>query len=151
MWIRRKMRIGVLLFRVRDIAWSWKKYIHKFKTRIEFYLLSTNEHSVKGSPENPSGQAHIGLWLTTSQVARNPQDPGHGSTHFWLLHAWFRGHSALSTHSGRHAGGEPKNDGKQEHTAWLLISRHWLLGPHIAVVQGCSNIETKKYDCNMNT
>lgn len=81
-------------------------------------------HSTNGSPECAAGQAQIGLWLTTSHVALNPQVPIQGFTHFCFIQAWFCGHSALTTHSGRQAGGIPKYVGKHEHTAWLLTSRH---------------------------
>lgn len=59
-----------------------------------------------------------------------PQVPGHGSTHLLLRHAWVRGHSALTTHSGRQAGGLPISPGWQEHTATPLFTLQRLLGPH---------------------
>lgn len=40
------------------------------------------EHATNGSPENPLGQAHIGLWFITSHLALSPQDPIQGFTHF---------------------------------------------------------------------
>ena len=62
---------------------------------------------VKGSPVKPSEQVHIGTWLRTVQRALNPQEPGHGSRHFSLIHARLLGHSELITHSGRQFGGDP--------------------------------------------
>jgi len=79
---------------------------------------------------------HSGLWLTTLQYALFPQIPGQGSTHFLFTQAKFVGHSALVVHSGRHIGGFPIKYGKQEHTAWLLSSLHWLFGPHGEGVHG---------------
>ncbi len=38
-------------------------------------------------------------------------------------------HSALTTHSGLQFGGYPTYAGRQEQTAWLLTSLHWLFGP----------------------
>lgn len=58
-----------------------------------------------------------------------PHGPGQGFMHFWLIQAKFDGHSALTTHSGRHPGGEPVNSGRQEQTAWSLITWHLLFGP----------------------
>lgn len=40
------------------------------------------------------------------------------------------GHSELTVHSGLQLGGLPKYVGKQEQTAWPLISRQALFGPH---------------------
>lgn len=59
-----------------------------------------------------------------------PHEPGHGSTHFNLRQAWLKGQSESMVHCGRH--GEPKNPGRQEHTAFSLSSdrRHSELGPH---------------------
>jgi hypothetical protein len=70
------------------------------------------------------GQEQIGLWLKTSHFAPIPHVPGQGSMHFWLLHALFKAHSELVTHSGRHVGGEPIYPGTQEHTACPFTSRH---------------------------
>lgn len=65
----------------------------------------------------------------TWHLAFNPQDPGQGSIHFWLTHAFVRLHSELITHSGLHVGGLPIKPGTQEHTACPFICLHWLLGP----------------------
>lgn len=59
----------------------------------------------------------------------NPHVPGQGSIHFWLMHARFKAHSELLTHSGRHIGGDPINPSTQEHTAWPFIALHLLFGP----------------------
>lgn len=76
------------------------------------FLVSNNiliaKHLTNGSPVNLSGQLQTGLWFTTWQIAPIPQVPGQGSIHFWLLHAWMRGHSELCTHSGLQFGGVPK-------------------------------------------
>lgn len=63
--------------------------------------------------------------------------------HFWFAQAWFKGHSELVIHSGLHVGGLPMKPGTQEQTAWLLISLHWLFGPHGDGLQGCVTIGSK--------
>lgn len=87
------------------------------------------KHLTKGSPVNPTEQLHIGLWFTTWQRAFRPQVPGHGSVHFWLTHARSWAQSALTTHSGLQAGGEPIKLAWQEHTGCPLTTRHRLNGP----------------------
>ena len=47
-----------------------------------------------------------------------------------------RSHSELTVHSGRHPGGLPTNEGRQEQTAWPFIWRHWLFGPQGVGMQG---------------
>lgn len=74
-------------------------------------------------------QEQMGLWLTTWHWAFKPHVPRQGSMHFWLTQAFWSEHSELVTHSGLQVGGLPIKPGTQEHTAWLLISLHWLLGP----------------------
>ena len=98
------------------------------------------EQRINGSPVRRFGQLQIGLWLMTSHFAPIPHVPGQGFLHFWLLHASFWAHSELTTHSGLHVGGLPIYPGTQEHTAWPLISRHWLLGPHGDGWHGCVTI-----------
>lgn len=98
--------------------------------------LLPNKHLMNGSPVYWGGQLHIGLWFTTWQIAAIPQVPGHGSIHFWLTQASFNGHSELTIHSGRQAGGLPIYPGTQEQTACPLISLHWLLGPQGEGLQG---------------
>jgi hypothetical protein len=93
-------------------------------------FLRIGEHLVKGSPVKPGGQLQIGLWFITLQRAWSPHVPGQGFIHLWLLHAWFWGHSELTTHSGLHDGGLPTKLGWQEHTAWPLVTLHTLFGPH---------------------
>lgn len=56
-----------------------------------------------GSPVKPCGQEQTGMWLTTSHWAFWPQVPGQGSRHLLRRQALSRGHSGLSTHSGRQA------------------------------------------------
>lgn len=84
---------------------------------------------MNGSPVNLASQLHIGLWFITWHLAFSPQVPGQGSAHFWFIQARFWGHSLLILHSGWQFGGFPEYSGRQEQTAWLLISLHWLLGP----------------------
>lgn len=58
---------------------------------------------------------HIGMWFNTWQWAFHPQEPGHGSLHFSLIHATLLGQSALIVHSGLQFGGDPMYDGRHEH------------------------------------
>lgn len=85
---------------------------------------------MNASPVNPGGHVHIGLWLTTLHLALYPHEPGQGSWHFLLTHAWFGEQSELITHSGLHNGGDPMKPWIHEHIAWSLNTLHWLLGPH---------------------
>lgn len=88
-------------------------------------------HRSNGSPSgNSGGQLQIGLWLTIWHRALSPHVPGQGSTHFLLMQARFRGHSALATHSGRQLGGTPMYPSKQEHVGRSPVTRHTLFGPH---------------------
>jgi hypothetical protein len=100
-------------------------------------FLRIGEHLVKGSPVKPGGQLQIGLWFITLQRAWSPHVPGQGFIHLWLLHAWFWGHSELTTHSGLHVGGLPMYPVRHEHTACPLVSRHWLFGPQGDGLHGC--------------
>lgn len=99
------------------------------KNKENMSLRGIGLHLRNGSPECPGLQLQIGLWLITMQTALIPQVPTQGSTHFWFMHASLWGHSALTVHSGLQAGGLPRYVGRQEHTAWLFTSRHWLFGP----------------------
>lgn len=68
--------------------------------------------------------------LITSHLARTPQEPGHGSRHWLLMHALVGLHSGLMVHSGLQFGGEPKKLGKQLQAGPLLATTvHWLFGP----------------------
>jgi hypothetical protein len=51
----------------------------------------------------------------TLQRALSPQEPGQGSRHFSLMHAWLLGHSELIEHSGRQLGGAPIYEAIHEH------------------------------------
>lgn len=93
-------------------------------------------HRTKGSPVNPGKQLHIGLWLTTLQIVLNPQEPGQGFTHFWLLQASDKEQSELTVHSGRQAGGAPRYPATQEQTGCWLITRQTLFGPQGEGEQG---------------
>lgn len=75
-------------------------------------------------------QMHIGVWLTTRHWAFWPHDPGHGSLHFWLIHAKWLEHSELLIHSGLQFGGEPMNSFKQLQDGDSPIGRHSEFGPH---------------------
>lgn len=66
------------------------------------YILWNGRHSTKAFPFIPSGHLHIGMWLKTSQIAFEPQVPGQGSLHLFLIQALSLEHSELRTHSGRH-------------------------------------------------
>lgn len=91
---------------------------------------------MKGFPVNPCLHTQIGLWLITLQRAFSPHAPSQGLMHFCELQDKSGGHSELTTHSGRQFGGEPLNEGKQEHTACPFISLHWLLAPQGVGLQG---------------
>lgn len=91
--------------------------------------MDSGVHCVNGSPENPSLQKHIGVWLTALHCALIPQELGQGSLHFWLIHAWLVGHSLLLMHSGRQFGGEFTKFGKQEHEGESLMTWHCAFGP----------------------
>lgn len=73
-----------------------------------------------------------------------PHGPGHGLIHFWFTHACCKEHSELPTHSGRHPGGLPTYSGKQEQTAWSLITLHWLFGPQGDGEQGFDGFSGSK-------
>lgn len=56
--------------------------------------------------------------------------------HLLFKQARVKGHSALTIHSGRQAGGLPINPGWQEQTATPLLTLHKLLGPQGDGLQG---------------
>ena len=74
-------------------------------------------------------QAHIGMWLTTLQIAFTPQEFIQGSWHFCLMHANRLEHSLLLTHSGRQLGGNPINSRRHEQDGWSLSTWHSAFGP----------------------
>lgn len=86
-------------------------------------------HWVNGSPVNPVRQTHIAIWLRTRHSAFGPHSPGHGSLHFWLIHAKWLRHSAFETHSGLQLGGAPINSLKQEQDGEAPLGRHSAFGP----------------------
>lgn len=49
---------------------------------INIKCLRCGRHLANGSPVNPGGQAHMGLWNLVVHTALNPHVFGHGSTHF---------------------------------------------------------------------
>lgn len=87
------------------------------KYKIKRRLLSMRRHWTNGSPEKPTAQLQIGLWLTVWQRAFAPQVPGHGSTHFCCTQARFCSQVALTTHSGRQLGALPMYPVRQVQTA----------------------------------
>lgn len=105
-------------------------------------LLGLITHCEKGSPVYPFGQMHMGVWLTTRHSAFRPQEPAHGSLHFWLMHAKLFAHSLLLMHSGRQFGGYPMKSGKQEHDGESLITWHWELGPQEDGWQGLVGVSS---------
>ena len=74
----------------------------------------------------------MGLWFCTVHWALRPHTPGHGSPHFWRMHACERGHSSLVTHSGRQPEkGSPRGKpGRHTHCATPPASRQSAFGPH---------------------
>lgn len=91
---------------------------------------------VKGSPVYLCWHVHIGIWFSTWHCAPAPHDPGHGSRHLSLMHAWLLGHSELITHSGLQLGGIPMNVGRQEQAGVPPWFWHWELDPHGDGTQG---------------
>jgi hypothetical protein len=102
------------------------------------FLLGSGlrEHLVKGSPLYPSWHVHTGIWLNVWHWAAAPQDPGHGSRHFSLMHAWLLGQSELITHSGLQFGGIPMNVGRHEQAGDPSLFWHRELKPHGDGTQG---------------
>lgn len=68
--------------------------------------------------------------MITLHKAPAPQDPGHGSRHFSLIQAKLLAHSELIIHSGRQFGGDPMNDGRQEHDGIVPITWQIEFNPH---------------------
>lgn len=87
-------------------------------------------HCVNALPVKPSAQEQIDTCFMTWQLAFNPQEPGHGSLHFWLMQARLLAQSSLIVHSGLQFGGLPSKFGKQEHDGLLRRFWHCELGPH---------------------
>lgn len=69
-------------------------------------------------------------------MAYRPQEPSHGFRHFSASQARSLGQSEWTTHSGLQYGGEPTYDGKQEHEANPLLSRHSAYEPQGEGTQG---------------
>lgn len=78
----------------------------------------------------PAMHTQLGVWLTTRHSALDPQVPGQGSLHFWLMQAKWLAHSVLLTHSGLQFGGEPTKPWRQEHDGESPVTRHSAFGPH---------------------
>lgn len=112
-------------------------------------LKDVPEQCVNGDPWYLSGQLQIGLCFITLHKALVPQEPGHGSWHFPLIHARDGVQSVLWIHSGRQLGGFPMNVSMQAQTAWLFTSLQTLLGPHGERSHGLLvGSETKKFNVN---
>lgn len=74
--------------------------------------------------------------MITLQTASNPQVVGHGSIHFWLTHAWFKGHSEFKTHSGRQFGGLPMKLALHEQTGKPFMTLQLVFDPQFEGLQG---------------
>lgn len=94
-------------------------------------------HALNGSPLYPSGQEHMGIWLTTLHTAVNPHDPKHGFWHFMFMHALSLPQSEFKTHSGLQFGGLPKNPGVQAQDDKPLTSLHSAFKPQGEGTHGC--------------
>lgn len=81
--------------------------------KINNNLRCLKTHWVNGSPVKSVMHTQTGVWLTTRQIALVPQEPGHGSRHFWLIQARPSEHSLLAIHCGLHSGGWPMKSGRQ--------------------------------------
>lgn len=98
--------------------------------------------SRNGSPVVEGGHEHIGAWSNTRHMAPFPQEPTHGSTHLLRTHARSRGHSELTTHSGR----QPESPASpivplgQEHTAFPATTLQSAPGPHGDGVHGGAKV-----------
>lgn len=86
----------------------------------------------------------MGLCPTTWHRASNPQLCTQGSLHFRCIQALLVGQSELTAHSGRQAGGAPKNPGRQTHAALLFTTLHSLFGPHGDGSQGLNGVSVNK-------
>lgn len=73
----------------------------------QIWVLRGSEQNLKGSPVNPSGHMHKGVWLTTLHNAWGAQLPGHGLVHWLLEHTLVGMQSVFKVHSGRQFGGKP--------------------------------------------
>ena len=96
-------------------------------------LLGMGEHLAKGSPVNPGGQMHVGMWFTTLHCAPVPQVPGQGSTHLNVMHASVCTQSEFCSHSRLQplrSYGSPSKPGRQEQDAAPFLSLHSAFGPH---------------------
>lgn len=78
-----------------------------FRQLKKLILPGWRMHPWNGSPTYPGRQVHKALWFTTLHTALEPQLPGQGSLHFWLMQARVFGHSGFIVHSGRQLGGIP--------------------------------------------
>lgn len=116
-----------------------------------WFLRGMSKQATNGSPVKPSRHEHMGLWLIVSHLVLVPHNPGQGSLHLFLMHAWLKAHSALTVHSGRQFGGLPRKEGKQVQTLVLSITRHLLLGPQGDGSQGrlMTSSPSKNYSCNI--
>lgn len=84
------------------------------------------------------GQEQIGAWSKTRHNALLPQAPTQGSMHLLRTQARSRGHSELTTHSGRQpvVAALPLVPGGHEHIALFPDSVHNAPGPQGDGVHG---------------
>lgn len=94
------------------------------------YLPITGVQPWNGSPVCCTSHVQDGVWFITVHCVLKPHEPGHGSTHFWFIHASAAGHSEFIEHSGRQFGGEPMYVGKHEHAKLSPLTRHSEFAPH---------------------
>lgn len=95
------------------------------------------------------------MCVTTRQSAFAPQEPGHGSLHFWFKHARLLAQSLFIRHSGRQLGGEPIWPERHVHFGVESVETwHWENGPHgegwqgsfgVGGGNGTAAVERKKY------
>lgn len=90
------------------------------------------------------GQVQIGMWFLVAHWALKPQVLGQGSEHLLFMQARWIGHSLLTRHSGRQAGGFPIKLGKHVQTGCWLTVLHLLFGPQGVGEHGSLGTITKK-------
>lgn len=113
------------------IFWSIFAVIFFFKLCWKISALpGISKQRLNGSPVNRGRHVQIGLWFITLHSVFWPHTPSQGFLHFWRIHACCWLHSELTRHSGRQAGGVPRNSDWQVHTAWSLDTLQILFGPH---------------------
>lgn len=92
-------------------------------------IVGSRVHWVNAFPVNPSLHVQIDKCVITWQFALIPQEPGHGSRHFWLMQAKLLAHSSFIVHSGLQLGGLPSKLAWQEQDGIPLRLRQTEFGP----------------------